>query len=69
MGVGSGDGEPNGDATSIGHERAFGTELGLRGTPSIFVNGEAFDLQSGGGAAGLKAKVKQSVEEAYGTGQ
>ncbi len=53
----------------IDRDKAFGTELGLRGTPSIFVDGEAFDLQSGGGAAGLKAKVKQSVEEAYGAGQ
>lgn len=54
---------------AINRDKDLGGELELRGTPSIFVNGEAFDLQSGGGAEGLKAKVKQVVEEAYGTGQ
>ncbi|MDQ5944178.1 MAG: hypothetical protein QG658_245 [Patescibacteria group bacterium] len=53
----------------IDRDKAFGTELKLSGTPTIFVNGEEFDLRSGGGAEGLKAKVKQVVEEAYGTGQ
>jgi protein-disulfide isomerase len=54
---------------AINRDKDLGGELGLRGTPSIFVNGEAFDLQSGGGAEGLKARVKQAVEEAYGAGQ
>ena len=61
------DGEAGKD--SINRDKDFGTELGLRGTPSIFVNGEAFDLQSGGGVEVLKAKVKQAVEEAYAADQ
>lgn len=61
------DGEAGKD--SINRDKDFGGELELRGTPSIFLNGEAFDLQSGGGAEGLKAKVKQAVEEAYADGQ
>lgn len=53
----------------IDRDKAFGTELKLSGTPTIFINGEEFDLRSGGGAEGLKAKVRQVVAEAYGEGQ
>ena len=53
----------------IDRDKALGTELKLSGTPTIFINGEEFDLRSGGGAEGLKAKVRQVVAEAYGEGQ
>lgn len=53
----------------IDRDKALGTELKLSGTPTIFINGEEFDLRSGGGAEGLKAKVRQVVAEAYGKGQ
>lgn len=46
-------------------DRDFASQLKLRGTPSIFVNGEQFDLASGG-AAGLKKLIDQKVAEAYG---
>lgn len=54
---------------TIERDKEFGMEIGLRGTPSIFIDGVEFDLQAGGGAEGLKAKIKQAVEAAYGTGQ
>ncbi len=54
---------------TIERDKAFGTELKLSGTPTIFVNGEEFDSRASGGAEGLKAKIKQTVEAAYGAGQ
>lgn len=50
----------------INRDKAFGTELKISGTPTVFIDGVEFDMRSDGGAEGLKAKVKQAVAEAYG---
>lgn len=49
----------------INADKDFASELKLKGTPSIFVNGEEYSLRDGG-AAGLKARVKELVAQEYG---
>ncbi|QQS26695.1 thioredoxin domain-containing protein [bacterium] len=54
---------------TIKRDKDFGLELGIQGTPTIFIDGVEFNMRSDGGAEGLKGKIKQAVEAAYGTGQ
>jgi protein-disulfide isomerase len=54
---------------TIKRDKDFGLELGIQGTPTVFIDGVEFNMKNDGGVEGLKGKIKQAVEAAYGTGQ
>lgn len=54
---------------TIKRDKDFGLELGIQGTPTVFIDGVEFNMKSDGGVEGLKGKIKQAVEAAYGAGQ
>lgn len=54
---------------TIKRDKDFGLELGIQGTPTVFIDGVEFNMKSDGGVEGLKGKIKQAVEAAYGADQ
>lgn len=50
-------------------DKKFGTEIGIKGTPTIYINGVVFNPQTGGGAEGFLAQIKAAVDQAKNSGQ